>query len=172
MPSNISHNPARILALDPGLRRIGYAVLDRNILVDYGVRTIARRRSLNDTFLEFEKAVQLLILDRNPNALAFEQTVFSQIRHNLRLTIAVQLIKQTAKSHGLPAHGYNPRTIRKVVCNDGNADRRELARTVVALYPETRLYLESNRRWRELQFQAVFDSIACALTHRSKSLTP
>lgn len=161
--------PHRILAIDPGFRRLGYALFENGYLVDYGVRQIPRGRTLKDTFLAIEQAVEMLIADRHSQSLAFEQTVFSQIRHNIRLTLVVHIIRRIAGAHRIPAFAYNPRTIRKAVCNDGNASARQLAKTIAAFYPETRLYLESNRRWRERQFQTIFDAVACAMAHRQKS---
>lgn len=159
----------RILALDPGLRRIGYALLDNEELIDYGVRAIPRKRTLEKTLTSLEVAVDRLISDRKPQVLALEQTVFSQVRNNVRPAMVNQLILRVAKNHRVRSFAYNPRTIRKTVCDDGNADRMVLARTIISLYPETRVYLESNRRWRESHFQHIYDAIACAVTYRIKT---
>jgi len=165
----MQHHPIRILALDPGLRRIGYALLDNDELIDYGVRAIPHKRTLETTLAALEVAADRLISDRKPHVLALEQTVFSQVRNNVRPAIVNQLILRIAKNHRIRSFAYNPRTIRKTVCDDGNANRMELARTIISLYPETRVYLESNRRWRESHFQHIYDAIACAVTHRIKT---
>lgn len=155
----------RILAIDPGFRRIGYALLDGRYLIDFGVRLIEPKRTLKDAFLHFERTTDRIIADRKPSVIAIEETVFSQIRNNIRLAIAVQVIRRLARTRHIRIVAYNPRTIRKAICDDGNATKRQLAHIIVALYPETRVYLESNRRWRERHFQALYDAIACGLTH-------
>ncbi len=165
------HKPYRILGIDPGFRRIGYALLENADLVDFGVHLIEKKRTLKDAFLQFERTADRLIADRKPQVIALEETVFSQVRHNIRLSIAIQVLHRLARRHRIGYVSYNPRTIRKAVCDDGNATKRELARTIVATYPQTRVYLESNRRWKERHFQVLYDAIACARTHQSKSET-
>lgn len=159
----------RILAIDPGFRRIGYALLEGGLLVDFGVHLLEKKRTLKEGFIEFERTAQRLIADRKPDVIVIEHTVFSQSRTNIRLAIAVQVLHRLARARRITRVAYNPRTIRKAVCGNGNATKRDLARMIVALFPQTRVYLESNRRWREQHFQVLYDAIACALTHERQT---
>lgn len=154
----------RILAIDPGTREMGYASFDGEELVDYGIKSIRHGRVTEGLLLTVERIVSRMFQEKQPFALAIEKNSFSQVRQNLRLSLAIGRIKAVARRHRVRVYEYDPRTIRKVVCNDGNATKRELARTVALRFPEMRAYLESNRRWRERYYQNSFDAIACGLT--------
>jgi len=158
----------RVLAIDPGTRALGYASFEDRYLEDYGVKDIGSVHTAVDTFDAVDIVISRLIQQKAPGVLAIEKNQFSQIQQNLRLTLAIGKIKAVGKRHGLLVLEYSPRTIRRVICQDGNASKRELARTLSVKYPELRAYLESNRRWREKYHQNAFDAIACGLTHIAK----
>jgi Holliday junction resolvasome RuvABC endonuclease subunit len=157
-------NPkTKLLAIDPGTREMGFACFEDKELVDYGVKAIKRGRATRDLFIHLEEILTRLITEKRPKTLVLEKNNFSQIKQNVLLTLAVHKIKAVANRHRVPVVEYNPRTVRKVVCNNGNATKRELARTVAAGIPELKPFLESNRRWRERYYQNIFDAVACGL---------
>jgi len=155
----------KILAIDPGTREMGIAHFEDDDLVDYGVKAVKRSQTTRELFIRLDQILLRLIQEKRPRVLVLEKNNFSQIKQNVLLTLAVHKIKAVAKRHRVPVVEYNPRTVRKAVCNNGNATKRELARMVAASYPELRAYLESNRRWRERYYQNIFDAVACALAY-------
>lgn len=158
-----------VLALDPGTRHMGFAAFDAFELIDYGVRNVKGQSTVESMIDAVDRAVRRMISEKRPCALALEKNNFSQIQQNARLAMAISRIMAVARRSRVKVVELDPRTIRKVVCNDGNATKRELARIVAASYPEMRAYLESNRRWRERYYQNAFDAIACGLTFLSHS---
>jgi Holliday junction resolvasome RuvABC endonuclease subunit len=115
--------------------------------------------------LNLENVMSRLIEEKRPEVIVLAQNHFSHIKQNLLLTLAVAKMKAIAKRHGLPVEAYAPNTVRKAVCNDGNATKRQLAQVVAARYTELKAYLESNRKWRERYYQNIFDAIAVGLTY-------
>jgi Holliday junction resolvasome RuvABC endonuclease subunit len=158
-------NKSSTLALDPGTREMGYASFESDELVDYGVKTIRHGRVPESLLLAIERIVVRMVREKRPELLIIEKNSFSQIRQNVRLMLAIARIKGVAKRYGVRVLELDARTIRKVVCNNGNATKRELARMIAVRFPEMRAYLESNRRWRERYYQNIFDAIACGLAH-------
>jgi Holliday junction resolvasome RuvABC endonuclease subunit len=158
-------NRSNILALDPGTREIGYASFQGDELVDYGVKSIRHGRVPESLLLAVEKIVVRMVREKRPELLIIEKNSFSQIRQNLSLMLVIARIKGVAKRYSVQVLEFDARSIRKVVCNDGNAAKRELARTLAVRFPEMRAYLESNRRWRERYYQNIFDAIACGLAY-------
>jgi Holliday junction resolvasome RuvABC endonuclease subunit len=152
-----------LLALDPGTSEMGFAYFEGRILIDYGVKSLRGARSVKDMLIRVECAVRRLVREKKPKIIVMEKNNFSQITQNARLMLAVYKIKSIATANKIRSVEYNPRTIRKAVCNNGNATKREVARTITACYPELKPYVESNRRWRERYYQNIFDAIACAL---------
>jgi len=150
---------------------MGYASFENEELTDYGVKSIRHGRMPESLLSAVGRITARMIREKRPEALVIEKNTFSQIRQNIRLTLAVAKIKAVAKRYRVRVFEFDPRTIRKVVCNNGNATKRELARTLAIRYPEMRAYLESNRRWRERYYQNAFDAIACGLTFLVMSRT-
>lgn len=155
----------RVLAIDPGTREIGFAFFENTELWDYGVKDIRQPPGPKAMLLKVEAIVNRLITEKRPDALALEKDRFSQIRQNARLTLAIIRIHTVARRHKVRLFEYDPRTIRKVVCKDGNATKRELARTVAVSFPEMKLYLHQDRRFKEDYHQNAFDAVACGLTY-------
>lgn len=155
-----------MLALDPGTSEMGFAYLEGQDLIDYGVKSLRGARSVKEMLVRVECIARRLVREKKPKIIIMEKNNFSQITQNARLTLAIYKIKSVASRNKIRLIEYNPRTIRKAVCNDGNATKREVARTITASYPELRPYLESNRRWRERYYQNIFDAIACALAYQ------
>lgn len=156
-------NKNSLLAIDPGTREMGFAAFEDGELEDYGVKDIRYVAGADDIFQAVDIVITRLVRQKCPTILVLEKNNFSQIRQNVRLSLAIGKIKVVARRHKVRVIELDPRTIRKAVCQDGNATKRELARTVSVRYPEMRAYLESNRRWRERYYQNAFDAIACGL---------
>jgi len=155
----------KLLAIDPGTREMGFATFENKDLTDYGVKAISQGRTTKELFSNVERIVTNLIKEKRPTIMVLEKNDFSQITQNARLTLAMARMKAVAKRQGIPIIEYHPRTVRKVVCKNGNAIKTEVARTVTIIYPEMKAYLKSNRQWKERYFQNIFDAIACGLTH-------
>lgn len=160
-----------LLAIDPGTRHLGFACFDGSALEDYGVKDIRYVTGAEDVFAAVTTIMNRLISQKKPYALALEKNNFSQIQQNLRLTLAIGKIKQVARRHRVRVFELDPRTIRKVVCRDGNATKRELARTVSVRYPQLLPYLKTNREWAARYHQNAFDAIAVGLTFLAMSRT-
>lgn len=154
----------KVLAIDPGTKEMGFSHLEDLDLIDFGVKSIGRGKGPDEMLNHVERIVSRLVLEKRPTVMAVEKNNFSQQKQNTRLTWAVAKIRTVAKRNRIPVFEYDPRTIRKAVCNDGNAKKRDVAKTIVAIYPETRAFLDMNCRNRELFFQNGFDAIACGLT--------
>jgi Holliday junction resolvasome RuvABC endonuclease subunit len=54
-------------------------------------------------------------------------------------------------------------TVRKALCGNGAASKKEVARVVASRYPELKSYLTSDRRWKEKYYFNMFDAVALGL---------
>ena len=153
-----------ILAIDPGTRAMGVALVENGDLIYHGVRTIRKQQSPRDTLDRGRKVVLRLIRDFRPDVLAFEKTFFANNRNAALLNVFADEIKAIGQRKGLRVLAFAPSTIKKAVCGNGRASKREVAQAVVARYPELKVYLSQDRKWKE-QFHAnMFDAVALALT--------
>ncbi|MEW5922359.1 MAG: crossover junction endodeoxyribonuclease RuvC [Candidatus Zixiibacteriota bacterium] len=157
-------NKVRILAIDPGTKRMGFAAFERTELVDYGTKTL--RQGSEQTILgHLAEIVIRLVKEKSPDCLVLERNTFSQIRQNYRLTLAVSEMKHIARKFGVPVYEFDPRTIRKEICNDGNANKIRVAQTLVGLFDELKVLLQSDRAWVRQHNLNTLDAVAVGLTY-------
>lgn len=154
-----------IIAIDPGHREVGYAHFDGDELVDYGVKSLRRPKGKISPIDVFKAALNRFIKEKTPSVIALEKNSFSKINQNLPVMKIIKTVQDMAKAHDIPVYEFAPNTIRKEVCNDGRATKREVSKIISARIPELVVYRESNRRWRERYYQNMFDAVACGLTY-------
>jgi crossover junction endodeoxyribonuclease RuvC len=152
----------KILAIDPGTREMGVAVLDGQTLDYYGVKTIRRRRSPAEALCRIQEITASLIARHRPNVLAIEKMFVIQKSASL-LVVAAEEVKATARQHGLPIYEYAPTTVRKLICNSGRATKQETAKVMARRFPELRAYLEQKTKWETLYYANMFDAVALAV---------
>lgn len=58
---------------------------------------------------------------------------------------------------------YAPNTVRKYVCGNGQASKMEVAQVIVSRYPELRVYLKQDKKWKFKYHANMFDALALGL---------
>jgi Holliday junction resolvasome RuvABC endonuclease subunit len=154
--------PKRILAINPGTRKIGVAVLEYQELLYYGVKTIKRPKSPQEILSEAAHIIQNLIAFYQPTALAIEKTFLIQKSASL-LMLLTEEVKVTAQKAGLKVYEFAPTTIRKQICKSRKATKRQTAGCIAILYPELARYLLNRTKWEELYYLNLFDAVAVGL---------
>ena len=156
-------NKIRILAVDPGTKHMGFAAFEGTELVDYGVKTISQGSEVI-ILQHLEEIISRLIKEKQPDYFVLERNTFSQIKQNFRLTLAISKMKHIAERLGVLVYEYDPRTIRKEICNDGNASKIRVAQTIVISFDELRVYLQSNKVWVLRYNLNLLDAVAVGMT--------
>jgi crossover junction endodeoxyribonuclease RuvC len=157
-------NKSKILAIDPGTREMGIAFFDKGRLIYHGVKVISNQKKLpHQRLREARKMVLRLIKDFKPKVLAIEKAFFAKNRNAALLNVLVDEIKAIAKRKGLEVLSFAPSTIKKRICGNGRAAKKEVAKVVVASYPELKVYLTQDRLWKERYHQNMFDAIALGM---------
>jgi Holliday junction resolvasome RuvABC endonuclease subunit len=162
----MAKNSLKILAIDPGTRRMGIAFMEQGELIYYGVKVIKRRKSPHETLKEGRKAI--LIKDFRPEVLVVEKA-FSGFARFALLKVFVDDIKAIGKRKGLKVVSFAPSTVKKFICGNGRAAKSEVARAVVAKYPELKVFLSQDRAWKERFHQNMFDAVALGTVFYSKN---
>ena len=129
----------RVLGIDPGLTRCGYAVLDgapgrSPCAVTYSVVRTPPDAVLGDRLLELFDAIAGLIATYQPEVLAVER-VFSQ--HNVRTVMgtgqAAGVAILAAARAGIPVAMYTPTEVKAAVTGTGNAEKAQVSAMVTRL---------------------------------------
>jgi len=142
---------------------MGFAVFEDTELVDYGVKSI-RQGSKSSILQHIEEITKRWMNTLNPDYLVIEKNVFSQIQYNLRLVMVVNQIKNTAEKSGIRYYEYDPRAIRKAICNDGNATKKRVSEVLITYFPELIPFMKSDKAWVIKYYQNMFDAVAVGMT--------
>ena len=158
------HKTPRILAIDPGTREMGTAVLHGQELVHHGVKEFRDRGTPHDNLREGRRAVLRLINEYKPSILALEKSFFANNRNAALLNVLVDEIQAVGRRKGLKVVTYAPSTVKKTVCGNGRATKRQVAKAVVREYRELRVFVPQDKKWKEQYHANMFDAVAVGLT--------
>jgi len=164
----MSKNNLKILAIDPGTKNIGIAFLEKGKLVYYGVKVIKNKKSPHETLKEGRKIILRLIRDFKPSTLAVEKAFFAKSRNLALLNVFFDEIKTVSRRKKLKFISYAPGTVRKFICGNGWASKKEVAAVVTSKYPELKVYLTQDRFWKERYHQNMFDAVALGMMALAK----
>ncbi|MBI4766603.1 MAG: crossover junction endodeoxyribonuclease RuvC [Deltaproteobacteria bacterium] len=159
----MSKKYTKVLAIDPGTRYMGIALLEKGIPIHVGVKTIKTRMSPHETLKAGRKIVLRLIKDFRPQVLAVEKTFFANNRNSSLLNVLGDEIKAIGKRKRLKVICYAPNTIRKALCGNGRASKEDVARVLVSKFPDLKVYLTQDRKWKERYHQNMFDALALGI---------
>jgi len=157
------NQPTRLLAIDPGTKAIGFAEFSGIDLVDYGVKIIRRSTSISSTLNTIETVIQKLVREKRPHLMVIEKNNFSAIQQNARLVLATYRMKAVARRARIPVHEIAASTARKVVCGNGYATKRDVAKILRSRFPELSIYIDPLHRHRQRLFLNLFDAVACGM---------
>jgi Holliday junction resolvasome RuvABC endonuclease subunit len=160
-----------ILALDPGTRDLGYAVVSGKRLLAASVlplRRVPRRLRLGvvrESLLAWLRAYQ-------PRTLVLENIPRRPLDTLAGLPALGRLLRRVATARRLTVATYSARTVRGSIVGDGWAGKREVAESISGKFPDLRVHLTHDRKWKEAYWRNMFDAVALALHHQQVSKPP
>jgi Holliday junction resolvasome RuvABC endonuclease subunit len=160
--------PRTVLALDPGLRELGYAVLAGKKLIASGVRPLFLTPP-HGRIAEGRRLLKQWLAAYRPDTVVLERTyphptgTFDDVHR-----FATAMLK-VAGRRGFATATYPPQTVRKAIVGNGNAEKREGAKVLAARYPALRMYLSSDKKWKARYFLNAFDAVALAVFHQGQN---
>lgn len=131
-----SRTAQRILGVDPGLTRCGFAVVEMNLnrtgeSLHVEVTGTKAAQDLAERILSIQRAAEELLDRYAPDVLAIER-VFAQ--NNAPTVVATAqasgVIIAAAAARGIPVAWHTPSEVKAAVTDDGNADKQAVARMV------------------------------------------
>lgn len=129
--------PRRVLAIDPGSRVTGYAVLDmfgtQVSYIDSGCIRVADE-AMPIRLMTIYQSIEQLIVEFRPKEFAIEQ-IFMHANPNsaLKLGQARGVALVPPALHGLPIGEYAPKAIKLAVVGTGNANKAQVQHMVKVL---------------------------------------
>ncbi|MDA8130733.1 MAG: crossover junction endodeoxyribonuclease RuvC [Elusimicrobia bacterium] len=126
----------RILGIDPGLDRTGWAVLEKQgpaapSLSASGLVHTPKEAPLERRLVAIYDAFAELIAEHCPEEAAIEEVFFSKRADTqANTTHARGVILLACAKAGIPIYPYNPKVIKKTVSGSGTAEKRQMQRVV------------------------------------------
>ncbi len=153
----------RVLAIDPALRKTGYAVVEQHgrelRAVAYG--TVVNQPSLlpSGCLVAIREKLNDVIRAHQPTVCAIEATIYVQsLKTAIVLGTARGAALLTAAEHGLAIYEYAPREVKQAAVGRGAAAKEQVA-----------FMIRSLLRLRETPPPDAADALAVAITHFQSS---
>lgn len=158
----MSKETPRILAVDPGTRYMGVAILDGSELVYYAVKDFTGKRPADGLLRATRQALRRLIAQYQPDVLAYEKAFYVQAKHSALLKVQEAEITRVGRAEGLRVIGYSPARVRKLLCRDGWATKERVADILTRRFPELARYRAHGEYQRRWYWFNMFDALAVA----------
>ena len=160
-----------ILAIDPGLREPGLAVLSGRRLLVHETLWL-RDTPKRDRLSTIQSAIARLAKTHQPGAVVVEKTYRHPVPWLDELHQITLATKRLARRGGAEFATYSPQAVRRTVAGYGKARKPEVALAVAHRFPQLRVLLTQDRRWKERYWLNMFDAVALALHHQAVTHQP
>ena len=128
-----------ILGIDPGTTDVGFAVIElqknQRVILTYGVIHTTPKAPQSQKLVEIMNDLEEVIRQYQVTHAAIEKLFFST---NLKTGIDVAqsrgVIVATISKSGIPILEYTPLQVKKALCGNGKAEKKQIGRAVQLLF--------------------------------------
>lgn len=128
----------RVVGIDPGLTRTGYAIVDRAsgelCYIAHGVVRTPPSESSARRLASLRSQLALVLAEHRPDVAAVERLFFNS---NVRTAIAVGqasgVVLATAAEHDLDVASYTPTEVKQSVVGFGGATKQQVGQMVASM---------------------------------------
>ena len=151
--------PTRIIGIDPGLRHLGWGIIEsegsRLIFVACGALKTDAKANLGERLRQLHEGLTAIIAAHHPDEAAVEQTFVNRDPQSaLKLGQARGIALVVPALAGLSVAEYAANVVKKTVVGAGHADKNQIAAMVRLLLPKS-----------NAQSADAADALAIAITH-------
>lgn len=153
---------SRVLGVDPGLARMGLAVVSMRERRASLVWTATVRTPADSDDAErlgsIGRALRQAIGEHRPTTLALERVAWNRNQVSaLQVARATGAVMLVAAEAGLSVHEYSPTQVKSAVTGQGNADKQQVRAALIKIHGLSDTPVEPD----------AADAVAVALTHLS-----
>ncbi|MBY0110161.1 MAG: crossover junction endodeoxyribonuclease RuvC [Candidatus Babeliaceae bacterium] len=129
-----------VLGIDPGTRVSGYVIFKKEnrqvLLLDYGTLSLPASQVLPDRVANFFSFFKKKIEDFSVSDIAIETPFLGKNASNyLKLGYLRGAVYILTSHYNLMLHEYSPREVKLSVTGFGGADKEQVARMIIRLFP-------------------------------------
>jgi len=163
------------LGIDPGTRFMGFAVLQGNTLLQYGVHTLRNGRRPYDLLGQARGHLLTSIREHRPEIVAIEEPLLIPSKRAALVSAIAQELHERARELGVRVVEIPPRKVREIVAGNPRATKIEVAEALVRqgfaeltpLVPKRPFRAALGISDRDRYWLHTFDALAIALATRS-----
>jgi crossover junction endodeoxyribonuclease RuvC len=125
----------KILGIDPGLATVGFAFLQDEKLLDYGVVSTPSGASLPERLWTLGEDINELLAEFSPDIAAVEELFFVQnVTNGMAVAHARGVILHAICQKGIPLLEVSPKDVKLSVCGYGNAPKQQIQKAVQNIF--------------------------------------
>jgi len=158
-----------IIAVDPGTRYWGVTVFRGEDIIVSLVKVLSTKGSPRKRLNEVKRVFSSLLEDYAPDILVLEKPFLFWSKQSHLLNVLIEEIKSLARKEKMKIFEFSPRTVRKAVCGNGNASKKDMAKLICSIYPELKIRLNQDRRYKEIYWGHAFDSAGLGVCYLKKA---
>ena len=154
-----------IIAIDPGSRYWGVTIFKGRDIVLPMVKTFPTNGPLSHRLKRAGKAFLSLSDKYVPDILVIEKPFYFWSRQSKYLDKIIEEIKLSAKKRGMKIYEYSPMTVKKVISNEENVDKNDIATIICSIYPDLKMFLNQDKRSKEIYWSHIFGSTGLGICY-------
>lgn len=159
----------RILAIDPGMSELGYAVFEDKELMRYGVKNMSATRLPDEIIKKENRFIGELIGISRPHVVIIEKSTHPERKKIRVLRKIITHARSLARVHGAKVFEYDSGYAREVVFKGNKPTKKNVASFIAERYPELSEYVPVKKRilWKHKDYYwvNVFDACTLALAY-------
>lgn len=153
----------RVLGIDPGLQKLGYAILEKRNdqfhILSYSFFSSKKGYPLSQKLYLIHKKIASLLEEYQPDTIAIEKIIYKHIQSTLILSKVQGVLMLTSEAYNTHIYEYTPLEIKKSITGYGNANKESIQKMISLLF---------SIKEYDIPFD-VFDAISVGVCHLLKS---
>jgi Holliday junction resolvasome RuvABC endonuclease subunit len=139
----------KIIAINPGINYIGYALFHNSELRDWGIKAVNEKWSTKKK-QKIERILQRLLDKHKPDYLALKKS--NSGRSSPKLTSEISRLKETCRNRNIPVFEYPIAYLEKIILS-GKTSKKEFVRQIYLHYPLLSYEAEKELKMKEHQIR-------------------
>ena len=152
----------RTVAIEPHTRDMGFAVLEEERLINWGIREFRGGDSIQ---AEGKAFIRLLVDVYDPKFFVIEKTDYAKSRRSTVLHGFVREMEQYVKKQSVRVMSYTPDAVKRAIAGHEGVSKREIAWLLGReFYPQLLKSLQTDKPHKQLYWTNAYSAVGLAVT--------
>lgn len=155
----------KIISIDPGTRYQGIAVFQGKEIVTARIKILYAKGPRRKRLKEAGRVFSSLIEDYAPDVLVIEKPLSLWTGQSRFLEAIINEIKRLAKKERMKVYEFSPLAVRKIICGDAGATKKDVAEMVSSVYPELKIRMNQDQKSKKIYWGHMFDAVGLGVCY-------